>query len=110
MTCCPMLKSILFLVMGLEGFWTTSLREVIASHAHNGYLDAILNLGIVGLILLIVFLIKISATCARLIDSEWNICLLFLAIVFMYLVHNMGEVSLGDFQSLPSALIAMISF
>lgn len=95
---------------GYGGFWTTSLRTSIASHAHNGYLDAILNLGIVGLILLIVFLIKISATCARLIDSEWNICLLFLAIVFMYLVHNMAEVSLGDFQSLPSALIAMISF
>jgi len=95
---------------GFGGFWTTSLREVIASHAHNGYLDAILNLGIVGLILLIVFLIKIAGTCARLIDSESNIFLLFLAIVFMYLVHNMGEVSLGDFQSLPSALIAMISF
>ena len=95
---------------GYGGFWTTSLRTSIASHAHNGYLDAILNLGIVGLILLIVFLIKISATCARLIDSEWNICLLFLAILFMYLVHNMAEVSLGNFQSLPSALIAMISF
>ncbi len=95
---------------GYGGFWTTSLRTSIASHAHNGYLDAILNLGIVGLILLIVFLIKIAGTCARLIDSESNIFLLFLAIVFMYLVHNMGEVSLGDFQSLPSALIAMISF
>lgn len=95
---------------GYGGFWTTSLRIRIASHAHNGYLDTILNLGIVGLILLIVFLIKIAGTCARLIDSGSNIFLLFLSIIFMYLIHNMGEVSLGDFQSLPSALIAIISF
>jgi len=95
---------------GYGGFWTTSLRTSIASHAHNGYLDAILNLGIAGLIMLIVFLIKIVGTCARLIDSGSNIFLLFLAIVFMYLVHNMGEVSLGDFQSLPSTLVAFIYF
>jgi len=60
--------------------------------------------------MLIVFLIKIVGTCARLIDSGSNIFLLFLAIVFMYLVHNIGEASLGDFQSLPSALIAIIYF
>jgi len=106
----PYVQKHFILGYGYGGFWTTSLRTSIASHAHNGYLDAILNLGIVGLILLIVFLIKIAGTCARLIDSGSNIFLLFLAIVFMYLVHNMGEVSLGDFQSLPSILVAFIYF
>lgn len=95
---------------GFGGFWTTSLRAVIASHAHNGYLDTILNLGAIGLILLVIFLIKTAQISARLIDGEWSSFLLFLAIIFMYLVHNIGEVSLGDFQSLPSALIAVIYF
>jgi O-antigen ligase len=106
----PYVQKHFILGYGYGGFWTSSLRTSIASHAHNGYLDAILNLGIAGLIMLIVFLIKIVGTCARLIDSGSNIFLLFLAIIFMYLVHNMGEVSLGDFQSLPSTLVAFIYF
>lgn len=95
---------------GFGGFWTTSLREAIASHAHNGYLDTILNLGIIGLILFIVFMVKNAQLSARLIDDERNSYLLFVAIIFMYLVHNIGEVSLGDFQSLPSTLVAFIYF
>ena len=106
----PYVQKHFILGYGYGGFWSTSLRTSIASHAHNGYLDAILNLGIAGLIMLIVFLIKIVGTCARLIDSGSNIFLLFLAIVFMYLVHNIGEASLGDFQSLPSTLVAFIYF
>ncbi len=85
-------------------------KKEIASHAHNGYLDTILNLGIVGLILFIVYLVKIAGTCARLIDSKWIIFLLFLTMIFMYIVHNMAEALLGDFHSIPSILIAFIYF
>lgn len=106
----PYAQKHIILGYGFGGFWTTSLREEIASHAHNGYLDTILTLGIIGLIMFVVFLVKTAQASARLIDGEWNNFLLFLAMIFMYLVHNMGEVLLGDFQSLPSILIVSIYF
>jgi len=106
----PYAKKHMILGYGYGGFWTTYLRETIASNAHNGYLDTILTMGLIGLILFSCFLIKFVSVSSKLIDNEWNSAIFFLGIIFMYLVHNIGETLLGEFQSLPSALILLMSF
>jgi O-antigen ligase len=106
----PYAKKHILLGYGFGGFWTTSLREEIASHAHNGYLDTVLDLGFIGLIGFCFFLLSVIKKLAKLIDDEWSISLLFLSIVFMYLIHNIGESFFGNFDSMPSALILAISF
>ncbi len=106
----PYAKKHMIFGYGYGGFWTTYLREQIASNAHNGYLDTILTMGLIGFILFSCFLIKFVSVSSKLIDNEWNSAILFLGIIFMYLVHNIGETLLGDFQSLPSALILLMSF
>jgi len=95
---------------GFGGFWTTSLREQIASHAHNGYLDTILDLGFTGLILFSIFLISITVKCIKSINIKPDFSLLCLSIIIMFLIHNVGEVSLGNISSFPCSLIVLFSF
>jgi len=95
---------------GYGGFWTTSLRTSIASHAHNGYLETVLALGFSGLILFSLFLISTAKKCTKLINNEGSIYILFLSFIFMYLIHNIAETSLGEFQSISGIIIAIIYF
>jgi O-antigen ligase len=106
----PYAKKHILLGYGFGGFWTTSLREEIASHAHNGYLDTVLDLGFIGLIVLCFFLLSVVKKLSRLIIDEWSIFLLFLSMVFMYLIHNIAESFLVNFDTMPSVLILVISF
>jgi len=92
------------------GFWTTYLRENIAAHAHNGYLSTILDLGIVGLILYSTFIILISRKCVELIYKYSVVHILFLAMIFMFLIRNMTEISFGTFDYFPGSLILILSF
>ena len=106
----PYAKKHILLGYGFGGFWTTSLREEIASHAHNGYLDTVLDLGFIGLIVLCFFLLSVVKKLSRLITDERSIFLLFLCMVFMYLIHNIAESFLVNFDTMPSVLILVISF
>ena len=106
----PYAKRNILLGYGFGGFWTTSLREAIASHAHNGYLETILNLGFMGLIIFSSFLISTIFKLGLLISDEREYFIPFLAIAIMFLVQNISEALLGDFQSFMSALIVLVSF
>jgi len=75
---------------GFASFWTTDRREFYRmSHGHNGYLDVLLELGVVGFGLFGAWL----ASCARAFhaslseDYDWGslaLCLLFMAVVYNY--------------------------
>jgi len=99
-------KKILF-GYGFGGFWTTSLREQISVSAHSGYLDTILNVGIIGLLIFAAFLISSAKIIAKTIKDNWQEAVLLLSIIFMYLVHNITESSLGHLGSFPSSLIVL---
>jgi len=103
----PYAQKKLLLGYGFGGFWTTSLRTQIAVTAHNGYLDTILNLGILGLMLFLTLLMTLISKCSKLISDFWDIKTLFLAMVLMLLVHNIAESSLGYFEAFPSSLIIL---
>ncbi|HRD01769.1 MAG TPA: O-antigen ligase family protein [Candidatus Saccharicenans sp.] len=106
----PYAKKHIVLGYGYGGFWTTTLREQIASHAHNGYLETVLALGFSGLILFSLFLISTAKKCTKLINNESSIYILFLSFIFMYLIRNIAETSLGEFQSISGIIIAIIYF
>ncbi len=94
---------------GFGGFWTDARREATSSHAHNGYLDIILNLGFAGHILFSMVLLSCSRRVQKLMtqDFDWGafgICFLVMAIV-----HNIAESSIVGFTGLLSAVILVLA-
>jgi len=106
----PYAKKNILLGYGYGGFWTTSLRNLIASHAHNGYLDTILDLGLIGLIIFIIYILNILKKNANFLDEENQIPWFFLALIFMVLVRNIAESPLAEFTSYSMWLILAWSF
>lgn len=97
-----------FLGHGVGGFWTDEMREATSSHAHNGYLDIILNLGILGLFLFSFFLISCYKKFIKIqtFDVYWGglgICFLFVA-----LIHNIAESSVIGLTGSLSGVILLI--
>jgi exopolysaccharide production protein ExoQ len=93
---------------GFACFWTPETRE---SHqigeAHNGYLDVILQLGVIGLVLLVLFLLSScrKAHNALVHDHDWaafGICMFLMAAV-----HNISE---SSFNSFTTHLMAVLLF
>jgi O-antigen ligase len=87
-----------FLGAGFESFWLGERREKLAekwawqpNQAHNGYLETYLNLGLVGLAILMFLLFatyrKSSRTLLR--DFEWGKCRL--GFLFSVIVFNWTE-------------------
>lgn len=102
-------KNILF-GHGYGGFWNTSLRSEIASHAHNGYLDTILELGLIGLSLFTFYIINLIKKTVRLLYERENTSSLFMALIFMILVRNIAESPLTEFTSYSMWLLLAWSF
>jgi len=106
----PYAKKHILLGYGFGGFWTTFLREQIGSHAHNGYLNTILDLGLTGLFLFIIFIIKLLNQSIKLLTSNSQAAVLFISLILMLLVRNIAEVSLGEFTSFFMWLLLAWSF
>ncbi len=106
----PYAKKNVLLGYGYGGFWTTSLRNLIASHAHNGYLDTILELGLIGLILFIIYILNLLKKQADFLDGENQISWFFFALIFVVLVRNAAESLLAEFTSYSMWLILAWSF
>ena len=105
----PLAKQRLFLGYGYGGFWTDAMREAIrAAHAHNGYLDIILQLGFLGLALWSIFLITSchKAFGAMKQDFEWGT--FWLCFILISVVYNIAEISIGSFTNrMPIAIILL---
>jgi O-antigen ligase len=95
----PYAKQHILFGHGFGGFWTTPLRNEIASHAHNGYLETILELGLCGLFLFITFIFFIIKRSLSFLNNESPIAFFFISFIIMILIRNISEVSLGEFAS-----------
>jgi len=84
---------------GLGGFWTDAIRSISSSHAHNGYLDIILNLGFVGLIMFSLFLLsscrKTHGEMSR--DFDWGV--LWTCYLLVAVTHNIAESTITSFTN-----------
>jgi exopolysaccharide production protein ExoQ len=92
---------------GFGGFWTTEMRILIYSDAHNGYLDALLNFGFFGLLLLTFFLISCCQKAYRTITDDFDWGILFICYLLMAVTHNIAESSI---HSLASSITAIVLF
>lgn len=92
---------------GFGGFWTTEMRELTASHAHNGYLDTILNIGFIGLLLVGAFLLSCCDKARRSLAEDFDWGVLAIAFLLMAALHNITE---STINTLTSSLIAIVLF
>lgn len=92
---------------GFGGFWTTEMRVLTASSAHNGYLDTILNVGFVGLGLVSLFLLSCCRKARRWLAEDFDWGVLAIAYLLMAVVHNITE---STINTLTSSLIAIVLF
>jgi len=88
---------------GYESFWLGPRLERIwaggmgvLNESHNGYLEVYLNLGYVGLFLLLLFVIAVYRNICKQFKPFFSIASLSLAIWTAFLFHNCTEV---DFRS-----------
>ncbi len=106
----PYAKKHILLGYGYGGFWTTELRNQISSHAHNGYLDTILELGLIGLFLFIFFIFKVMQKNIEGLKDNIDIAFFFLPLIFVIILRNIAESPLGEFISFQMWLLLCWSF
>ncbi|MDI6698982.1 MAG: O-antigen ligase family protein [Candidatus Saccharicenans sp.] len=106
----PQAKQKILLGHGYGSFWTTELRSQIASHAHNGYLDTILELGLTGLILFVFYLLKLIQKSSSFIKNNAFSAFFFLSLIFIIIMRGITESPLGEFDSLSMWLVLCWSF
>lgn len=90
---------------GFGGFWTDAHREASSSHAHNGYLDIILNLGFCGLLLISMYLVSACRKAREEMTRDFDWGVLWFCFLLMAVVHNIAESSTISFTGLLPAVI-----
>jgi len=90
---------------GIGGFWTDAMRNLSASHAHNGYLEVLLSLGFVGLFLVFMFLLSCCDKAQRALSDDFDWGVLFICYLLMAVVHNITEPSINTLTSSMTAVI-----
>jgi O-antigen ligase len=93
---------------GFGGFWITKSRiNFDISDAHNGYLDILLDMGIIGLLLVSIFLLSCCRKAKKRLAFDFYWAGLWISYLFMAVCHNITETSLN---SLASHIPAVIMF
>jgi len=86
---------------GYGSFWITNLRQIWAkfnfhpNNAHNGYIDAFLDLGILGVVALLLLIIRAYKNTLKLYQENAKLGNLILTFLVMILAHNFTESSLA---------------
>ena len=91
---------------GFGGFWTSKTREAYQiSGAHSGYLDVVLGIGLVGLVLVSMFLLSScrKAMGERSQGADWG--LLWSCYIIVAAIHNIGESSIDTFTAQLTAIL-----
>ena len=94
---------------GFGGFWTDAMRAITSAHAHNGYLDVILNLGLFGLFLFSLFLLSFSRKAQRVMALDFDWGCLSICFLIMALVHNITESTIVGFTGGLSLIILFMA-
>jgi exopolysaccharide production protein ExoQ len=91
-----------FLGAGYGSFWMGNLTHNLwdqfewrPTNGHNGYIDIFVDLGLVGLIILILLIVRAYKRITTGLRSNRDISGLFLAFFVMILFHNVTESSLA---------------
>ena len=106
----PVVKSQPLLGTGYGSFWTTARRDSYdMSNGHNGYLDILLELGVMGLVLFAMWLLSSAWNLrnAAAEDPDWgNLALCFLV---MAVVYNSTESAFNSLTEQMTAVVVLAS-
>jgi len=91
------------------GFWTDEMRRQTSSYGHNGYLDAILDMGVIGLILLSAFLLSSCQKSRQMMIHEFDWSILWICLLLMAAVHNIAESTINSFTGMLVAFLLFLA-
>jgi O-antigen ligase len=96
---------------GFGGFWTPMTQQAIfgQKEAHNGYLDVFLGIGIVGLLLIVLFLLSFCWKAQRELTHDYDWASLCICYLLMALIHNVTESSINSFTSHLTAVLLFLA-
>ena len=96
---------------GYGVLWTPAVVEAStgAGEAHSGYLEVILQLGLVGLFLTVMFLVSSTRKAATLLAQDYDWGSLTLCFLIMAAIHNISESSFDSFQRQLMAVVLFLS-
>jgi len=94
---------------GVGGFWTSDKIGKFYFPAHNGYLEVVLVLGLVGLLLISIFLISLARKAQNQLTWEYDWGVLWLCWLTMALLNNITESSLNSFSNFLMAVPLWLS-
>ena len=95
---------------GFGGFWTTRTRvRYLTPNAHSGYLDAILDLGFIGMLLISIFLLSSCQKAHRGLARDFEWATLNILYIIALAIHNFAESSINSFNEPLTAIILFFS-
>lgn len=95
---------------GFGGFYTDIVRMNLGtSSGHNGYLDTLINVGVVGYILLFLFLLISAVRAQKFLAQDFHWGCLWFCFVLMTALHNITESSTTSFLGLLPTLLLFLS-
>ena len=96
---------------GYGVLWTPEVVEAStgAGEAHNGYLGVLLQLGLIGLFLTVMFLLSNARKAAMLLSFDYDWGSLTVCLLLMAAIHNISESSFDSFASQLMALVLFLS-
>jgi O-antigen ligase len=81
--------------VGYGGYWGLQDGEIFSTllvrEAHSGYLDVYLEVGIVGIVLLLAFLLSYHYRALRELNHAFDWGLFGICLLMMTLIHNFTE-------------------
>jgi exopolysaccharide production protein ExoQ len=99
----------LILGAGFGGFWTDkTVNLYLVNEAHNGYLDVLLELGVIGLLLHSAFLLSCCYKARRAFAFDFDAASLCLCFVLMAVLHNVSESSMHIFACQLTAIVIFL--
>lgn len=94
---------------GFGGFWTDeTVRLYIVNEAHNGYLDVLLETGVIGLFLQSMFLLSSCYKARKALVFDFDLASLCLCLVLMAVLDNVTESSMNVFATQLTASVIFL--
>lgn len=91
---------------GFGGFWSDAVRIAAdASHAHNGYLEVILQIGFLGLFVWTGYIIYLTTKACNEMKGNVDWGILWYCFLAMGLVHNIAESSMDSLSTMFQAIL-----
>jgi len=88
----PMAKQNLWFGKGYNMFWTPKILDMMqVNEAHNGYLEIVLNTGLVGLFLFFLFILSAYGRCKQAIISNPRFGRFAMSLFWTSLLYNISE-------------------